>query len=152
MKSTLFRFAVVTLAALIALPGAASASLESFDATDMELATEFVRLLKEDVAGLDAFLAPDFLLQRSDGSYLGKEAYLRNPARVDDYVVTDVVGRRVGNVRVIRSTLAVLESIDGVWVSSDPMPRLSTFIWNGERWQLLAHANFVAIPHTAGSQ
>jgi len=137
---------VITCIALLAVPGVAMASLDSFDASDEELAAEFCRLLKEkDVAGLEAFLSPHFLLQRSDGHFMTKEDYIKAPARIDDFVVTDVVGQRVDNVRVIRYMLSAMEAIDGVWLTKDPMPRISTFHWNGERWQLLSHANFTPI-------
>jgi hypothetical protein len=115
------------------------------DVADQELAEELLRLLQaEDAAGLEAFLSPALILQRADGTHLGKEAYLANPAVVDEYQVTDVVGTRTGDTRAIRSTVVVTEAIDGQPVTKDPVPRLSTFAWDGTRWQLVAHANFAA--------
>lgn len=140
---------VVSLVTIFMLVGAtvALAAVDSFDVSDEELVDEFVRLLYEkDMEGLEAFLSPHFLLQRPDGAFHGKEDYLRNPVHIEEYIITDIVSRRVDNVRVIRYNLSAVESIDGVWIPTDPMPRLSTYIWTGERWQLLGHANFVAVP------
>jgi len=147
MRARLARVAIVTCFALVAIAGNALASLDSFDASYEELADEFPRLLKEkDFAGLEAFLSPQLLVQRANGRYETKEDYLKSPSRIDEYVVTDVVGQSIDNIRVVRYTLSAVESIGGLWVTRDPMPRLSTFIWSGERWQLVAHANFVPMP------
>lgn len=114
--------------------------------TDEELISEFFELLQaQDLEGLEEYLSPAFQLQRSDGSHATKEEYLENPAVVEDFDIVEVEGTRVGDVRVIRSSFIAIETIDGQPVSTDPAPRLSTFVWNGERWQIVAHANFVPI-------
>lgn len=138
-------YVLVSVVALGASSGA-SAAVSAYDATDEELVNEFLRLLQaRDTAGLDAFLSPQLLLQRGDGTYVGKEEYLKNPAVVDEYSLANVVGRGVENVRVVRYELASIEWIDGVELTRDPVVRMSVFHWNGEQWQLLAHANFIDI-------
>ncbi len=114
-------------------------------ATDAQLANEFPRLLKaKDMRGLAKFLDPAFLLQRANGTYLTKARYLRNPAVVNDYTISDVFGTRHGNVRVVRYTLVTDSIINGQKVTADPAPRLSTYVRHGRSWRLIAHANFIA--------
>lgn len=140
--------ALMAAAALASAGGALAAfdAFHAFDATDMELVDAWIRVLQaRDRAGLEELLSPQFLLTRADGTHVGKEEYLDNPAIVDEYVITNVVGRSLGNVRVVRYDLASIEWIDGVELTRDPVVRMSVFYWTGERWQLLAHANFINI-------
>jgi len=119
-------------------------------ASDEQLANEFLRLLQaKDTAGLARFLDPAFLLQRADGTYLTKAQYLRNPAVVNGYTVSNVFGTRHGSVRVVRYTVVTDQLIDGQKVTADPVSRLSTFRRHGRTWRLIAHANFVAPPPAA---
>jgi hypothetical protein len=107
-------------------------------ATDTQLANEFLRLLKAtDAKGLAKFLDPAFLLQRADGTYIRKAEYLRNPAVVNDYTVSNVFGTRHGNVRVVRYTVVTDQIIDGQKVTADPVSRLSTFVRHGKTWRLI---------------
>jgi hypothetical protein len=99
--------------------------------------------------GLRAFLAPSLLLQRADGTHLTKEQYLRNPAVVNGFTVTDVFGTRRGRVRVIRYTVVTDQLIDRRRVPQAPVPRLSTYVRSGKTWRLIAHANFNAPPPAA---
>lgn len=123
-----------------------SPSTAPMQVSDAELISEFFELVQaEDLEGLDEYLSPAFQLQRADGSHATKEKYLENPAVIEDFEIVDVEGTRVGDVRVIRSSFVAIETIDGRPVSTDPAPRLSTFVWNGDRWQIVAHANFVPI-------
>jgi hypothetical protein len=124
----------------------ATTSTAPMQVSDKELISEFFELLQaKDYEGLDDYLSPAFQLQRSDGSHATKEEYLENPSVVEDFDIVEVEGTRVGDVRVIRSSFVAIETIDGRPVSTDPAPRLSTFVWNGDRWQIVAHANFVPI-------
>ena len=114
--------------------------------SDAALVSEFFELLQaRDYDGLADYLSPAFQLQRADGTHATKEEYLADPSEVEDFEILDVEGTRVGDVRVIRSSFVAKETINGQEVSTDPAPRLSTFVWNGERWQIVSHANFVAI-------
>jgi len=141
------RFIIAAAAlALVLAAGAASAGVDSYDATDYELVDEFLRLLKaKDIAGLDRFLSPQFYVQRADGTFVLKEDYLKNPVVVDDYVISDVFGTGAENFRVVRYNLSSVEWIDGVELTRDPVVRISIFHWNGERWQLFTHINFVNV-------
>jgi Domain of unknown function (DUF4440) len=123
-----------------------SSSTAPMQVGDGELISEFFELVQaEDLEGLEEYLSPAFQLQRADGSHATKDEYLENPAVIEDFEIVDVEGTRVGDVRVIRSTFIAIETINGRPVSTEAAPRLSTFVWNGERWQIVSHANFVPI-------
>ena len=111
------------------------------------LATEFLRLLKnEDQAGLKRFLDPAFLLQRSDGSYLNKSEYLKDPAIVSAFRVRNIVATHNENVRVIRFEAKTDQIVNGNPVPGVFIPRLSTFKKTGKVWRLISHANFLPPP------
>jgi len=115
--------------------------------SDMRLASEFLRINQAaDATALERFLAPEFLIQRSDGTFLTKAQYLTRPSKIDAYALSAVYGTQTGDVRVIRYTLVATIEIDGKEVPQDPAPRLSTFVWRDGAWRLLMHANFAAIP------
>lgn len=138
--------AAVIGAAVLALSGGAMAALDSFEVSDEALADEFLRLLQaRDREGLAEFLSPEFRVVRGDGTTTGKAEYLQSPAVVDDYAISDVVGWGVDNVRFVRYNLWSVEWIDGVELPRGPLVRLSVFHWNGERWQLLTHVNFINV-------
>jgi hypothetical protein len=124
-----------------------SAQMADRHVSDERLAAEFLRInLASDRIALQRFLAPGFLIQRSDGTFLTKEQYLTRPSRIDAFRLSDVRGTRTGDVRVVRYTLVATIGIDGKEVSQDPAPRISTFVWREGAWRLLMHANFAAIP------
>jgi hypothetical protein len=117
--------------------------------TDRELASEFFRVLEDkDMDELDAFLSPAFQLQRTDGSYVKKAEYLKNPSVVDTFELLDVSGTRYGNTRVIRFVARTSAIINGKQTVNEPSPRLATYVWNGKRWQVVSYANYVAFHPT----
>jgi hypothetical protein len=114
--------------------------------TDHALVTELFELLHDkDLEGLDEYLSPAFQLQRTDGSHVTKAEYLQKPATVDHWEIHDVTGTRYGNTRIIRFVVTSDSLINGKRTVQEAAPRLSTFTWNGSRWQLAAHANYVAL-------
>jgi hypothetical protein len=113
---------------------------------DERLAAEFLRINQaSDAVALERFLAPAFLIQRSDGTYLTKAEYLTRPSKIDAYQLSDIHSTRRGNLRVIRYTLVATIAIDGKEISQDPAPRISSFVWRDGAWRLLMHANLAAI-------
>ncbi len=88
---------------------------------------------------------PAFLIQRADGSYLNRQQYLANPAKVSSLVIARVVARQRGGTLVARYEVTTSEIINGQPYLKGPLPRLSVFNWNRARWQLVAHSNF-ALP------
>jgi hypothetical protein len=115
--------------------------------SDKRLASEFLMMLEaEDMAGLKVFLAPGFLIQRGDGSYLDKTQYLADPSEVDSFKIRGVVGTRDGDIRVIRFEANTNQRIEGKEVAGGWIPRLSTFVKEEGVWKLIAHANFLLPP------
>jgi hypothetical protein len=102
----------------------------------------FVLLAHKDRAGLDRFLSPAFQVQRADGSGGGKKAYLANLATIHKFHITQLRARQAGAALVVRYLARVEGVVNGKPYTPGPAPRLSVFVWNGERWQLAAHANF----------
>jgi hypothetical protein len=132
-----------------AAPRPSSPAMADRNVSDTVLASEFLRILQaEDQTALARFLAPQFLLQRPDGTFLTRDQYLLNPARVDAFTLTDVAGTRTGDVRVLRSTVNAVQFIDGHQITQDPVSRISTYIYRGGAWRLVAHANFAAVAKT----
>lgn len=113
-----------------------------------ELADEFFSILQRgDTEELDAFLDPAFQIARADGSTADKTQYLQQPATVQAYQIDNVVATRDGAVLVVRYDVTTEEVIDRQAYSSDPAPRLSVFVDEGGKWQMIAHAN-LNVPST----
>ncbi len=118
--------------------------------SNKRLASEFLMMLKaEDMAGLKIFLAPQFLIQRGDGTYLNKSQYLKDPSEVDSFKIRGVVGHDDGDIRVIRFEANTVQRIEGKEVAGGWIPRLSTFVKEEGIWKLIAHANFLLPPPTS---
>lgn len=147
---------VMSLAAGSTLPAQASTPslaaeraaprLADPSATGARLAERYLGLLKsKDAVGLDRFLAPEFQVQRADGSGASKAEYLRSLPTITDFVVTDAVGTQKKGTLVVRYLANVAGVTNGKAYSAGAAPRLSTFTWDGRRWQLSSHANFNAL-------
>jgi hypothetical protein len=118
--------------------------------SNRRLAGESLMMLQaEDMAGLKIFLAPQFLIQRGDGTYLDKAQYLADPSEVDSFKIRGVVGTNAGGVRVIRFEANTRQRIEGKEVAGGWIPRLSTFIKEEGIWKLISHANFLLPPPTS---
>lgn len=121
-------------------------------ATGARLAERFLGLLKaQDKAGLRRFLAPDFQLQRADGSGATKAAYLTALPTISDFVVSDAVGTAYRDTLVVRYLANVAGVANSKPYTAGFAPRLSTFRWDGRRWQLVSHANFNPLDAEAAS-
>ena len=102
----------------------------------------FVLLAHRNRPGLERLLSPAFEVQRADGSSSGKAGYLANLPVVKRFYLSDLAATQSGPVLVVRYLARVEGLINGKPYTPGPAPRLSVFVWNGERWQLAAHANF----------
>jgi hypothetical protein len=102
----------------------------------------FVLLAHKDRAGLQTFLSAGFQVQRADGSGGGKKPYLANLPTVEKFHITELRATQAGATLVARYLADVQGVVNGKPYSPGPAPRLSVFAWNGQRWQLAAHANF----------
>src|SRR5215475_2081424 len=101
----------------------------------------FVLIAHKDHVGLQTFLSPAFQVQRADGSGAGKKPYLANLATVEKFHITELQATQAGGTLVARYLADVQGLVNGKPYSPGPAPRLSVFAWNGQRWQLAAHAN-----------
>jgi ketosteroid isomerase-like protein len=103
---------------------------------------------KGDPAALAAVLAPEFQIVRSNGVGYGREDYLAqglSTVRVEGTpAIKDLTVTQQGDVMVARYSLATSMTVSGKAVAAQA-PRLSVFRKDGERWLIVAHANFAAI-------
>ena len=103
---------------------------------------------KGDQAGLAAVLAPEFQIMRSNGVGYGREDYLAlglSTVRIEGSpVIENLTVTRQGDVMVTRYSLATSMTVNGKAVEADA-PRLSVFRREGDRWLIVAHANFAEI-------
>ena len=131
--------------ALAVSPAAAMPRASSTDpaTTGKELVTQFFTLVQnKDTAGLKKMLSPAFQLERADGSGLGKNEYLKALPTVTSFELTDFAASRAGAVLAVRYLATATGVVDGKPYTPGPAPRLSVFVRNGKRWQIVAHANF----------
>lgn len=133
----------------------AAQQFKDIDRAGRSLAVRFQNLLMaKDTAGLQAFLAPAFQLQRADGSHATKAEYLAKPAVITGFKIANVQASQTAATIVVRYDADISGIVNGHPYAPGPAPRLSVFTWNGSRWQLLAHANFNAgaAPAVGGSE
>jgi hypothetical protein len=111
-------------------------------ATATELVTTWLETLQagESVADL---LAPNFQIQRADGSSADRDGYLAKPATVSEFTLGDnVEARQSGNTLSVRWSMKVTEVIEGVEYVDVVAPRLTVFEWTGAAWQIVGYGNF----------
>lgn len=99
-------------------------------------------LFSGDPAQVDRVLAPQFQLIRANGEGFTREDYLNNlPSQNKRIEWSDVVATGDQSTLVLRYRAEVDQVIDGK-VTTGTAPRLSVFLRDGDRWLILAHANF----------
>jgi hypothetical protein len=111
-------------------------------ATATELVTTWLETLQagESVAEL---IAPNFQIQRADGSAANREEYLAKPATVDEFTLGDtVIASQSGNTLSVRWSIKVTEEINGVRYTDVEAPRLTVFEWTGDAWLIVGYGNF----------
>jgi len=107
------------------------------------LVTRFFDLAeRKEVARLRRFLSPAFQVERADGSGGEKARFLRNLPTIERFRLSRLHVTQADAVLVVRYRATVRGVVHGHPYTPGPAPRLSTFDWNGRRWQLAAHANF----------
>jgi hypothetical protein len=115
-------------------------------ATATDLVTTWLETLKagESVADL---MAPNFLIQRADGTNADRDGYLAKPATVSEYVLGDTIeARQSGNTLSVRWSIRITEVIEDVEYVDVEAPRLTVFEWTGDAWQIVGYANFNPAP------
>ena len=100
-------------------------------------------LQRSDSKAIAGFLAPNFQIQRADGTASNRSEYLANPAKVSSFTLgPEIVGLQHDDTLSVRWSVEIDEIIDGKPLSKGNAPRLTGFHWNGERWQIVTYANF----------
>lgn len=155
LSSVSFRaFAVaLAVAAVMLIPSACSDEskttttanaphLADPSATATELVTTWMSTLKsgESVADL---IAPNFILQRADGTFSDHDTYLAKQTKVDAFTLGDTVtASQNGNTLTARWSLKVSETVNGVAYTDVEAPRLTVFEWLDGAWRIVGYANF----------
>lgn len=134
--------ALVAFAIGLALPATADADPEADKAIEVWLNA----VKSGDQATIAAVLAPEFQIMRSNGTGYDKGAYAAGGAAKITAIleVSDAVVTRNGDLMVVRYLLSVSETIDGKNVERKA-PRLTVFRRDGNKWLVVAHANFAQI-------
>jgi ketosteroid isomerase-like protein len=151
MKFALSLFAVLAAGAMLtnvaAFGPVALHAQETLEAQAKPAIQAYVNAIyKRDPALLDTILAPEFQVLRADGSAYDKAAYLASslpvieaPPQIEELVVTGSA-----ELLVARYMLLAKQTRDGVAIQTTA-PRLSIFRKDGDKYLLVAHANFAAL-------
>lgn len=120
--------------------------LEDPSATGRELITKWLTALKDrDLESIDEQLAPNFQIRRANGSTADKKQYLQSPAVVTSFELSEnFVGLQHGQTLSLNWAIKVQETIGGVSYSTSEAPRITSFEWNTDKWQIVTYANFNA--------
>ena len=122
----------------------AAPKLAHLVATARGLVTSWLTALKGgNTKTISGFLAPNFIIQRADGSTSNKAEYLKNPPTVNAFTVgKDILAIQNGNSLSVRWSLEIDEVINGKTFTKGEAARLTGFTWSGSRWQIATYANF----------
>ena len=94
----------------------------------------------------DPVLAPEFQIERADGSGLDKQGYLKSnlPKFAAMPEVSGVKVTGTGDILVVRYDITLDATRDGKRVQRHA-PRLTVFRKQGDAWLVVAHANFATL-------
>ena len=95
---------------------------------------------------LDPVLAPEYQIERADGSGLDKEGYLKSnlPKFAAMPEVSSVKVTGTGDILVVRYEITLDATRNGKRVQRHA-PRLTVFRKQGDSWLVVAHANFATL-------
>jgi ketosteroid isomerase-like protein len=101
---------------------------------------------KRDPAMLDVVLAPEFQLMRADGTTFDKAGYVvsKLPIFVTAPQIEELSVTGTAELFVARYLVTARQTRDGVALQTTA-PRLSVFRKDGDKYLLVAHANFAAL-------
>ncbi|MGD9740045.1 MAG: nuclear transport factor 2 family protein [Bauldia sp.] len=142
MRGLMFGAAFVGAAA-VAMPALAQ------EVTNEEAEAAIMAWLEAIMAGpaaLETVLAPEFQIQRFDGTGFDRAGYIGGGAAT----ITEILGIHDLNISthedllVTRYVLDLAETIGGVAVERQA-PRLTVFRRDGDAWLVVAHANFARL-------
>ena len=99
-----------------------------------------------DTDTLEESLSPSWQLARADGTYLSRQAYIKEVGSGEIDIVNfdfnKVVATRSGPSLVVRYITTADYTLEGKKYQGTPAPYLGTFVWQDERWQMSSQANF----------
>ena len=117
--------------------------------SNAEATTQVTRLfegvMNKDQADLEKFLAPNFVLQRTTGAGLDRNAYIAGIPDLDSYKLDPITGSQYGDTLTATYSARTDLIVDGKKFPSAPSPYLSTFVRIDGEWHLVSHGNF-AVP------
>ena len=137
------RASLIAIFALLSFDVAADDAAEATDALN-----EFISAVaSQDVAKIEAVLAPEYQIMRANGSGFSRADYLQGQfAAIDEtfqWQFEDLVATTADNVMVVRYMLEIEETIEGRGAARRA-PRITVFRRVGDKWLVSAHANFAA--------
>lgn len=120
----------------------ADLQIETRDAID----AFFAAVLSGEPDKVAAVLAPEFQIQRADGSHYDAKDYPDSvlPIIAEVPVIQDLVVSATGDSVVATYVVNVNETLDGSVVEANA-PRMTVFRKEGGTWLVVAHANFAGI-------
>lgn len=128
----------------VSLAATASPAMSEDDARTA-IMTWLDALQTGDPAVVEAVLAPEFQILRSDGSGHDRTSYLTDlPKQSSKPEVSPIEFSGNGDIIVARYILRIEQTINGKPVQA-MAPRLSVFRRGGPGWLIVAHANFAQI-------
>jgi ketosteroid isomerase-like protein len=141
MRRSIGRAAAVVLATSLAAPAFAADADDAVKAWLGAVATN-------DQARVAEVLAPEFQILRSDGRAYDRADYLATgrSQQARPPVPRDLVATQTGDILVVRYILDVEQTVEGgAGTVVGSAPRLTVFRKDGDRWLVVAHANFAPI-------
>lgn len=134
--------AALGLGLLLASPALADPAADA----DAAVKTWLDAVASNDESRIATVLAPEFQILRFDGRGYARADYLAAgwPRQVRPPVARDLVATEANGVLVVRYVLDVEQTANGV-TRTDAAPRLTVFRKDGDRWLVVAHANFAPI-------
>jgi len=114
-----------------------------------EATTQVTRLfegvLKKDQADLKKFLAPNFVLQRTNGGGVDRDTFIAALPDLDGYKLEPITGWQFGDTLTATYSASTDLHVNGQKFPATPNPFLSTFVRVDGQWHLVSHGNF-AVP------
>lgn len=97
---------------------------------------------KGDTETLQMIMSKEFQSLHQDGSRnIEEELELISKLDLGEYKLTDFTTTRNKNTLVVTYFVSVEETIEDKRLDSEPSPRMSVFVQEGENWLWVAHAN-----------
>lgn len=107
----------------------------------------FIRAVGRGPEAVAEVLAPEFQIQRSDGSGYDRQAYIDDGlSRVSiksGWSLEDTVVTGDNDILVVRGTLVIKADVEGKPIDRRA-PRLTVFRKIDDKWKVMAHANYAA--------